>query len=35
MTQFSETITFTIECPNKDDGKVMKFGMQGKHQRYQ
>ena len=31
MTQFSDTITYSIECLNKDGGKVMKVGMQGKH----
>ncbi len=34
MTQFSKTITYTIDCPNKDGGKVIKAGMQGYHQRY-
>ena len=34
MTEFSETITYTIECPKGDGGKVIKVGMQGKHQRY-
>ena len=35
MTEFSKTITYTIECPNKDGGKVIKVGMRNGHQRYQ
>lgn len=34
MTDLSETIPYTIECPNKDGGKVIKVGIQGDHQRY-
>ncbi len=35
MTQFTETITYNIECPNKDGGKVIKVGVRNGHQRYQ
>ena len=35
MTQFSETITYDIDCPKGDGGKVIKVGVRNGHQRYQ
>ncbi len=34
MTEFSKTITYSIECPTGDGGNVIRVGMQGNYQRY-
>ena len=34
MTEFSKTLTYDIECPTGDGGKVIKVGEQSGHQRY-
>ena len=35
MTEFSETVTYRVECPKGDGGKVIKVGVRNGLQRYQ